>query len=164
MIDVCQLEQLWQMHAAALELMARSRCAAPEDCVQEAFIRLARQQPVPTQPAAWLWRVVRNLSLNQQRAWRRKQHHEQQAAAVRSQALVSSGTSPLDDQLDAATVTAALASLDDDLRDVVVASLWGGLTFREIGEAFEISHAAAHRRYQQAIEQLRKQLEPVRKT
>lgn len=159
-MNVRELEKLWQTHAAALELMAKSRCVAPEDCVQEAFIRLARQQPAPAHPPAWLWRVVKNLSANQQRAERRKQHHEQQAAATRSQWLVPAAAAPWDDLLDAATVSAALGALDADLRDVVVASLWGKLTFREIGEAFDISHAAAHRRYQQALEQLRKHLEP----
>lgn len=34
--------------------MARARCATPEDCVQEAFVRLAKQDKLPDDPMAWL--------------------------------------------------------------------------------------------------------------
>ncbi|MCA9066602.1 MAG: hypothetical protein KDA96_26225, partial [Planctomycetaceae bacterium] len=66
-----QLHHLWQQHTAALLLLARGYCrgidVSPEDCVQEAFVRLATQCPVPDCPRAWLLRVVRNLAIDAKR-------------------------------------------------------------------------------------------------
>ena len=58
------LGRLVDRHAAALELYARQWCDTPEDVVQEAFLKLAGQRPLPDKPAAWLFRVVRNGALN----------------------------------------------------------------------------------------------------
>ena len=41
------LGRLIDEHAPALILYARQWCAAPEDVVQEAFIKLCREQPPP---------------------------------------------------------------------------------------------------------------------
>ena len=54
------LGQLWDRHAAALELYARQWCRTPDDVVQQAFAQLATQRAVPEQVVAWLYRVVRN--------------------------------------------------------------------------------------------------------
>src|SRR5437763_352252 len=59
---------LLDRHAAALELYARQWCALPEDVVQEAFLKLARQVTPPAQPLAWLYRVVRNGAISAGRA------------------------------------------------------------------------------------------------
>jgi len=58
------LARLVDEHAAALVLYARQRCANPEDVVQEAFLRLVEQRQAPDSPAAWLFRVVRNLAVS----------------------------------------------------------------------------------------------------
>src|SRR6516162_1775122 len=55
-----QLNRLVNEHAAALVLYARQWCAAPEDVVQEAFIKLAARRPSPDNLVGWLYRVVRN--------------------------------------------------------------------------------------------------------
>lgn len=159
MITARELETLWRAHAAALELLARVRCTAPEDCVQEAFIRLAVQPTVPEDPGAWLWKVVRNLAANQSRAVRRRQHHEQQSAFFRKAEWATFGSRGVLEEVDAERLGKAVDELDGDLRDILVATVWGGLTFRQIGEAFEISHAAAHRRYHAALDALRIALE-----
>src|SRR5262245_59139465 len=49
------LGRLIDEHAAALTLYARQWCDAPEDVVQEAFLKLVAQRPVPDSPAAWLY-------------------------------------------------------------------------------------------------------------
>ena len=59
-MDSDWLGQLVDRHAAALELFARQWCDTPEDVVQEAFVKLAPQRTLPENPAAWLFRVVRN--------------------------------------------------------------------------------------------------------
>src|SRR5436190_12102211 len=71
-----RLARLVDDHAAALTLYARQWCAAPEDVVQEAFIKLAAQRTPPDQPAAWLYRVVRNGALTAARAAKRRRRYE----------------------------------------------------------------------------------------
>ena len=51
-IDPTLLEQLICDHGAALELYAAQWTTMPEDCVQEAFVKLAGQVPPPDQPVA----------------------------------------------------------------------------------------------------------------
>src|SRR5690242_1452038 len=75
------LARLVDRHAAALVLYARQWCAAPEDVVQEAFLKLVAQRPPPDNPVPWLYRVVRNASLSAARTDRRRQRHESAAAA-----------------------------------------------------------------------------------
>lgn len=69
-----------------------------------------------------------------------------------------------DSQLDAATAAAALAALDDDLRETVTAHLWGGLTFEQIAGLTGVTSSTAHRRYKQGLEQLRTRLERTCRT
>src|SRR5438309_2325962 len=70
------LGRLLDQHASALVLYARQWCTAPEDVVQEAFLKLVAQPKPPASPVAWLYRVVRNGALSAARAARRRRHHE----------------------------------------------------------------------------------------
>ena len=56
--DHALLSRLVDEHGAALVLYAQQWCEAPEDVVQEAFIRLMRERPVPNNVvgAARIWR------------------------------------------------------------------------------------------------------------
>lgn len=156
MITPAELGRLWREHAAALELLARTRCGSPEDCVQEAFIRLARQRQVPDDPLAWLARVVRNEAISQARANQRRLQREQRAAS--EQAAWLEPVQAQEAALSSDEVQAALRELDEAVRDVLVAHIWGGLTFRQIAEAFEMPRSTVHRRYLSALEQLRGRL------
>jgi RNA polymerase sigma factor (sigma-70 family) len=149
-----RLGQLLDEHAAALVLYARQWCAVAEDVVQEAFVKLAAQRTDPDNPVAWLYRVVRNGALGAARAERRRRRHEAFAAArVPSWFVPAEGLG-----LDAATVTAALQELPIEQREVIVAHLWGGLTFEQIGEVIGTSSSTAHRRYLTALAVLRERL------
>src|SRR5262245_9315903 len=125
------LGALIDRYSAALVLYARQWCAAPEDVVQEAFMKLVQQREQPLQPGAWLYRVVRNGAISQARAARRRQTHEARAAERTATWFI-----PPDDPtgLDVARVTAVLAALPDEQREPIVAHLWGGLTFEQIAE------------------------------
>jgi RNA polymerase sigma-70 factor (ECF subfamily) len=109
---------------------------------------------VPENPAAWLFRAVRYRAINAGRSRRRRQHHEAAAARNRSLVLVA----PPDEPLPAEEVAAAIAGLPEDEREVVVARLWGELTFREIGQVTGTSESTAHRRYQEALARLRERI------
>jgi RNA polymerase sigma-70 factor (ECF subfamily) len=141
-------------HSAGLELFARQFCDCPEDVVQEAMIALARQPSRPEHLLPWLYRTVRNGALDASRARRRRARHEQQVRQQSHPWFLPQG----DDRLDAAAATQALSALSEECREVVVAHLWGGLSFAEIAGVIGASDSTAHRRYQDGLQQLRQQL------
>jgi RNA polymerase sigma factor (sigma-70 family) len=148
------LGRLVDAHAAALVLYARQWCAAPEDVVQEAFLKLAAQRTAPDNPVPWLYRVVRNAALSAARSDRRRQRHEAVAAA-RTPAWFAA---PDAAGLDAEAATAALQSLPAGQREVIVAHLWGGLTFEQIADVAGCSSSTAHRWYLSGLTALRERL------
>jgi RNA polymerase sigma-70 factor (ECF subfamily) len=145
---------LIDQHAAALELYASQWCRCPEDVLQEALIELARCDRQPENLVAWLYRAVRCRAINAGRADRRRRHHEGRAALDRLAVLVP----PSGETLDAKQLAAAVDSLPDEEREVVVARLWGPLSFREIGQLTGTSESTAHRRYQSALMRLREKV------
>ncbi len=147
------LGRLMDEHAAALVLFARQWCAAAEDVVQEAFIKLAAQRKPPDNPVGWLYRVVRNGSLSANRSARRRQRHE--AVAARTEDWF---TANVDADLDGADAAAALQALPLEQREIIVAHLWGGLTFDEIAELTGTSSSTAHRWYLAGLTALRERL------
>jgi len=52
----------------------------------------------------------------------------------------------------------AVLQLEEPFREVLTARIWGQLSFEEIGDLCHISTATASRRYQSALEHLRKLL------
>jgi RNA polymerase sigma factor (sigma-70 family) len=146
--------RLFDRHAAALELYAGQWVRAPADVVQVAFLQLVRQKRLPDRPAAWLYRVVRNAAISASRHELRRMRHEQAAGRNDQLRLEFEPDSPLD----AATAARELAALPNDDREVLIARIWGGLTFEEIAEVSGCSTSAAHRRYESALGALRKRL------
>jgi RNA polymerase sigma-70 factor (ECF subfamily) len=149
------LGRLFDVHAPALRLYACQWCAGADadDAVQEAFVSLARQPTLPDLVAAWLHRVVRNAAISAGRSQRRRLQRE---------ARVSSGEAwftSVDDQLDAQCATHLLAELDLEFREVIVARLWGGLTFDQIARLQGCSLTTAHRRFQDGLDRLHHRLE-----
>jgi RNA polymerase sigma-70 factor (ECF subfamily) len=148
------LARLVDRHAAALVLYARQWCAVPEDVVQEAFLKLVSQRQPPDNPVAWLYRVVRNAAVTAARTDRRRQRHETAAAAQAPAWFANNDAGDIDG--DAAT--AALQGLPPEEREVIVAYLWGALTFEQIGELAGCSSSTAHRRYVAGLAHLRERL------
>ena len=148
------LGRLLDRHAAALELYARQLCDCSEDVVQEALIELVGQPQMPCDVAAWLYRVVRNKAITAWRSAQRRQRHESAAVANRPAAFERSAA----DRIDGGAAAAALESLSIELREVVVARIWGGLTFQQIAQLVGVSDSAAHRRYEAALLALRQKL------
>jgi len=148
------LGQLLDRHAPALTLLARQWCAAADDVVQEAFVRLARQKECPSDPVAWLYRVVRNGAITAGRAESRRRRHEQVASAAARGWFEDEAEA----MIDAQAAANALAQVPLDEREVIVAHVWGGLTFEQIAELFESSSSTVHRRYQAGLVALRELL------
>jgi RNA polymerase sigma-70 factor (ECF subfamily) len=148
------LGRLFDRHAAVLELYARQWCECAEDVVQEAFVGLVGQTPPPKDPVAWLYRVVRNGAMDALRASQRRKRHEAEAAGGKTFRFDSSPA----DRIDADVAAAALESLPIEQREVVVARVWGGLSFEQIGQLIGASDSAAHRRYEAGLSALRQKL------
>ncbi len=148
------LGRLFDGHTAALELYARQLCDCAEDVVQEALIELVRQPRAPDDLVAWLYRVVRNKAISASRSAGRRKRHETEAAGSRPAWFERSAA----ELIDAGTATAALELLPLEQREVVVARIWGGLSFQEIGQLVGVSDSAAHRRYEAGLSAVRQKL------
>jgi RNA polymerase sigma factor (sigma-70 family) len=148
-----EVARLVDTQLAPLVLYARQWCDAPEDVVQEAFIKLVRQNRPPDDTVAWLYRVVRNGALDAAKMMRRRQRRES-AAARRVPWFVE----PEVDGLDAETAVAALKRLAPEQREIIVARHWGGLSFEQIALVVGCSASTAFRRYTAGVEDLRDQL------
>jgi RNA polymerase sigma-70 factor (ECF subfamily) len=146
--------RLWTEHRSALVLYARQWCSGPEDVVQEAFLLLSRQRLAPDNPVGWLYRVVRNRAFNEARSNSRQSRRETAAAADRQSWFEPSD----DDRIDAVAATNALEGLPPDQREVIIARLWGGLSFDEVARLSGVSLSAAYRAYQRGIATLRERL------
>jgi RNA polymerase sigma factor (sigma-70 family) len=149
-----QLGWLLDRHAPALELYARQWCHTPEDVVQEALVQLVRQPTAPAHVVAWLYRAVRNGAISAARSARRRQYHEVVAAEMRETWFDAAAGQDMDVE----AATAALKTLPIDEREVVVARLWGRLSFEEIGDLVGASSSTAHRRYVAGLSALRERL------
>lgn len=149
------LGHLLDCHAAALGLFARQWCGSPDDVVQEAFLKLAEQNKAPVDPVAWLYRVVRNRAISRGRSDSRRRRHEREAAARRPPWVGDATDNPTGERLDARAAADALETLPPEDREVIVARLWGELTFQQIGQLIGASDSAAHRRYTKAIRSLK---------
>jgi RNA polymerase sigma factor (sigma-70 family) len=147
------LGELYRQHAPALRLYARQWGGGGEDLVQTAFVRLVQQAPPPEQILPWLYRVVRNEALATQRTATRRRLREQR---VGSPELWFAAT---EDRLDADEATRRLAELPLELREVIVARLWGGLTFEAIAGLVGCSLPTTYRRYHTGLAQLRERLD-----
>jgi RNA polymerase sigma factor (sigma-70 family) len=152
------LSRLFDEHAAALVLYARQWSDAPEDIVQDAFVALARQDSEPERMVAWLYRVVRNGAIDASRQSLRRRRRERRAAD-REAAPGGSWFAATDDRIDAERASRLLADLDLETREVIVARLWGGLTFEEVARLQGCSLTTAHRRYQAGLARLHARLE-----
>lgn len=148
-----RLARLIDAHSAALALFARQWCGSPDDAVQDAFCKLATADPWPDDPAAWLFRVVKNAALDIGKAERRRKRRE--GAVARPERWFHESAI---DGLDAATAVAALGELPDDQREVIVLRLWSELTLEQIAAACGCSVSTAFRRYEAGVAALRERL------
>lgn len=153
-LDAQLLAVLIERHAAALKLYARQWCIAPDDAVQQAFIDLAASRDCPANPAAWLFTAVRNRAISAGRSDRRRAKHE--AAGARQ------WFERRNDRDEAAEAAAeVLQELPLMEREIVIAHLWGRLTFAEIAQLTNTSSSTAQRRYEAAIDRMKEKLKPT---
>jgi RNA polymerase sigma-70 factor (ECF subfamily) len=151
------LGRLLDEQGGALALFAAQWTENADDCVQEALIELARQSATPPNVVAWLYRVVRNRAISQYRSARRREHREQLAQRLKWNA--KPGSEAASEPIAAEELAAALAELPDELRECVVARLWGELSFEQMSELLGCSISTAYRRYEAGLNALRERFE-----
>ncbi|HLN29678.1 MAG TPA: RNA polymerase sigma factor [Gemmataceae bacterium] len=154
MMEPAFLGRLMDQHAAALVLYARQWCTAPEDVVQEAFLKLFAQRQLPDKLLPWLYRVVRNGAVSAARSAQRRRQHETRAAEKTPTWFLASETTGIDCE----AATRGLQALSIEQREVIVAHLWGGLTFAQIADLMGSSSSTVHRLYLAGLSALRERL------
>jgi RNA polymerase sigma factor (sigma-70 family) len=149
-----RLAGLLDRYARPLELFARQYCDCPQDVVQEALVALCGLATPPEDDVAWLYAVVRRKALDASRARRRRRYHETRAAADAGAWFVAVP----EDAHDAKAAITALAGLPEEHREVIVARVWGGLTFAQLAQTLGITDSTAQRRYEAALRLLREKM------
>ena len=149
-----QLGRWLDEHGPTLALFARQWCRSADDVVQEAFVQLARQAAGPRtlRRGCIAWFAMERFRPREPRGGgviMRRWLPRRRAGGFCRRAMLS---------LDGEAAAQALARLPLEEREIIVAHLWGGLTFAEIGEVIGISSSTAHRRYESGLIQLREWL------
>lgn len=144
-----QIAELLERHWGPLVAWIGPDDEAVEDIVQQGFIALAAESPPPVNPAAWLYKVTRNIAINERsKRQRRNRRHRAVARPEEEQ-------SPLWRTAEAAEIADLLNRLPEQQREVVVARIWGGLSFEEIADATSKSRTTVWRYYDAALTNLR---------
>jgi len=157
MSEVNRLAQLVVERSAGMALYARQwlDAASADDVVQEALAALLIQRRPPDDPVAWTYRAVRNAAIDHARSASRRRRREQVVAGTRREWFEQSA----DAAMDARTAEEALRRLPEELREVVILRIWGGLGFAAIAAVANASVSTVHKRYATALRQLRVALE-----
>ena len=144
-------------------LYARQWCACPDDALQDALIDLNHQVLVPHDPVAWLFTTVRCKAINQARSEQRRSKYHRQIAEQRDRWFSTEPSS----ELESKELEEMLTELGPLEREIVVARIWGEMTFEQIAKLVGRSLSAVHRSYQRALDTLGKRLdgqtEPLKK-
>jgi RNA polymerase sigma factor (sigma-70 family) len=164
LISSQQLSDLIEQHADALVLFARQWCSDPDDAVQEALIELVRLDQFPRDPAAWLFTTTKRRAINQTRSNSRRRKRDFQSRGNDNRSRESAVNqaaefwfqSDLESREEVEKLQAQLQQLPPLDREIVVAHIWGALSFTQIAELVGRSASSVHRHYQGALEKLRK--------
>ena len=146
---------MYEEHGAALVLYARQWCVHPDDALQDALIDLAQLALDPRDPVAWLFQTVRRKAINQVRSENRRSKYQQLAAEQREPWFTSDPAS----SMGSSEMELLLADLPTLEREIVVARIWGELSFEQIAELVDRSMSFVYRRYQQALRELEKKID-----
>ncbi len=147
------VKALYEKHGAALA--AYGCCcgldfASAEDVVQQVFLKLLRGDAGGVHaPLAYLYRAVRNASINQRRDRRRE------VEMPEGEKWFTHATA---DRAELLSLQNALRELPEEQRETVFLRVWSGMTLKEIAEATETPLNTVASRYRYALEKLRQQL------
>jgi RNA polymerase sigma factor (sigma-70 family) len=155
--DVERLTRMVAQGAAGLALYARQwlDAAGADDAVQEALVALLAERRPPANPAAWMYRAVRNAAIDQARSATRRRRREEVAAMSRRELFMDHA----DALIDSETAADCLERLSADQREIVVLRIWGELGFVEIADVMHLAVSTVHQRYHLALRRMRSMME-----
>ena len=155
-----QIKALVDSHGAALVLYARQWCSAPDDAVQEALMELTQQANEPDDSIAWLFTITKRKAINQTRGdCRRRRRNVEVGIRANSRNQSIWFANELERHEESEKLKVCLGQLESLEREIVVARVWGELTFVQISELVQFSSSSTHRHYQNAIVKLRTALD-----
>jgi RNA polymerase sigma-70 factor (ECF subfamily) len=123
--------------------------ASAEDVLHQVFERLLRGDlSIKGPPVPYLYRAIRNASLNQVRNRSRE-------------ANLDDGwlESPVGMSETGFELQSVVAELPEEQREVIVLHIWAGMTFDEIGAALDISSNTAASRYRYGLSKLKEEFQ-----
>jgi RNA polymerase sigma-70 factor (ECF subfamily) len=149
--------RLYDAKAARLVLYGRAlglSHAEAEDVLHETFRALLALDEAPQQPGHYVVRSFRNRALNYRRGWWRRLARELEAVRWFEP---TEAADPAEQRL-----TAALAGLPPEQREVIVLKIWHRLTFAQIARLLDCSPNTAAGRFRYGVVRLRRVLAAVR--
>jgi RNA polymerase sigma-70 factor, ECF subfamily len=150
------VRKLYEQHSRGLLAYAcsiLSSFACAEDVLHALFERLlSSNTEITTSPQTYLYRAVRNASLNAIR--NRKRDVELNDEWLEG---------PLGTDSAAIDLQLALRELPQEQREIIILHLWGGLSFDDVAIALGISPSTAASRYRYGLSKLREQFQTVQK-
>ncbi|MGI9624053.1 MAG: RNA polymerase sigma factor [Acidimicrobiales bacterium] len=154
--------EVYVAHYANVLAYALRRCGADDalDAAAEVFtVAWRRLDELPTEVALlpWLYGVAARVLANQRRGSRRRQALSMRmngVAVIRAMPEVTIGEADHDGQL-----VAALGTLNEQDREIVLLNAWEGLAAAEIALMYEISAAAAEKRLSRAKARLKRAMQ-----
>ena len=143
--------------------LAQLRNAAEaEDVTAQVFVNAFRAydrfEPTAATPAAWLFRIARNVILDLHRRAGVRDRVEQEVG--RSLGAGPDPSEVAEDRILFAELLVAVRRLPDRQREVVALRHRSDLTFLEIGDLMDCSEDAAKMLYHRALKALRGELRP----
>jgi len=151
------VDDILASHGAALVLYARQWCTDPDDALQEALIDLTQQTLAPSDPVAWLFTTTKRRAINQARGDSRRQRRHVQPARHCDAAAWFYSEQEKKEEIE--KLQACIQQLDPLAREILVARIWGNLSFQQIADITEISSSSVHRHYQSSLAELRRLLD-----
>jgi len=158
-LTVQEINDLVRTWTPRLVLFARQWTDSVDDVVQEVFLNLYRLPSRPDDVVAWLFKATRNAAISMRRSETRRIQRER----VVAKAAPNWFEPNIDNRLDGEFVKEKLLELSTELREVIVARLWGGLSFEQIAVLTGSTRETTRRHYNEAVGALRKQLNVERR-
>jgi RNA polymerase sigma-70 factor (ECF subfamily) len=157
-LDREQVRALYEQHGRVLLAYALTLIhdrSASEDVLHQVFTRLLQGNiGINGTAVPYLYRAVRNAALNY------KRNHVREVTLESNGAWLESPPGMADVGL---ALQAALETLPDEQREIIVLRVWGQMTFEEAAAALEISPNTAASRYRYGLAKLKDRLQGLPK-
>ena len=148
-VSASEIARLIDQHWGALLIWVGTNDEAAEDIVQQAFVALAAEQNEPENAVGWLYRTSRNMAINEHKKRHRRERRHVKVARPEHEPC------RLYETLEANELAEHILTLPPESREIVVARIWGELSFEEIANVTNSSRATVWRRYHAALDILR---------